>query len=124
MGLFGKLRSGLSSVSKHIKKRHFKMTAADLAENWEKLSSAIGDVYFSYKEHGEANEVKKVLKVGEGKWEKVEIWYYAENEENPGVYESEVDRVDPRTTIWIHITEAQYEKLVEEHGEFLKKFEA
>lgn len=121
MGLFGKLKSGLSSASKHLKKRHFKMTAAELADNWDKLKDA-GSVYFSFKRESQAYEIDKVRRDGEGKWEKIEIWYYEERGDE-GVYEREKERVDPTFEVWIHLSEAQYEKLVEKHGDFLRKFE-
>ncbi len=121
MGLFGKLKSGLSSASKHLKKRHFKMTMAELAENWEKLKDA-GSVYFSFKREGQAYEIYRVRKDGEGKWEKIEIWYYEESEDE-GVYERERERFDPTVEVWVHLSEAQYEKLIEKHGDFLRKFE-
>ena len=121
MGLFGKLKSGISSASKHLKKRHFKMTMGELAENWEKLRDA-GSVYFSFTREGQAYEIDKVRKDGEGKWEKIEIWYYEEGEDE-GVYERERERFDPTVEVWVHLSEAQYEKLVERHGDFLKKFE-
>ncbi len=121
MGLFGKLRSGLGSASKHLKRRHFRMTAAELAENWEKIRDA-GSVYFSFKKNAQAYEIDEVRRDGEGEWEKVEVWYYAEGEDK-GVYEREKERVDPGFELWIHLSEAQYENLVEKHGDFLGRFE-
>ncbi|WP_456366240.1 hypothetical protein [Thermococcus sp.] len=121
MGLFGKLRSGLSEASKHLKKRHFKMSAAELADNWEKLREA-GSVYFSFKKEGQAYEIDKVRREGEGRWEKVEIWYYEESGDE-GVYESVRERIDPTFELWVHLSEAQYEKLVEKYGGFLERFE-
>ncbi|WP_297507489.1 hypothetical protein [Thermococcus sp.] len=121
MGLFGKLKSGLNSASKHLRKRHFRMTAAELAENWEKLRDA-GGVYFSLKKHAQPHEIDKIRRDGEGELEKIEIWYYAEGEDE-GVYEREKERFDPGSEVWIHLSEAQYEKLVEKYGNFLERFE-
>ena len=120
MGLFGKLKSGISVASKHLKERHFKMTAAELADNWHKLKDA-GSVYFSFKRKSQIYEIDKVRRDGEGKWEKIEIWYYEESEDE-GVYEGEKERLDPTVEVWIHLREIQYEKLVEKHGDFLERF--
>ena len=123
MGLFGKLKSGFSSASKHLKKRHFKMTAAELAENWKKLSSA-GSIYISFKEKSEPYELDSVRRVKEGGREIIEIWYFEVEEEESAVYERQRRRVEPRLELWVHLSEAQYEKLVEKHGDFLREFEA
>ncbi|WP_297479476.1 hypothetical protein [Thermococcus sp.] len=121
MGLVGKLKSGLSSATKHLKKKHFKMTATELADNWGKLRDA-GSVYFSLKKHAQPYEIDEVRRDGEGEWKKIEIWYYAEGEDE-GVYEREKERLDPTFELWIHLSEAQYENLIEKHGDFLGRFE-
>ncbi len=130
MGLFGKLKSGLSSAAKHLKTVHFRMSAGELAENWGKLHS-VGSVYISFKEKSERYELESVYRTNERGKEIVEIWYLEEIEEyedeeeevsNP-VYESQRKKLEPKHEVWIHMSEAQYEKLIEKHGDFLKKFE-
>ena len=129
MGLLGKLKAGLSSASKHLKTRHFKMTAAELAEKWKELSSAKG-IYISFKERGNQYELESVSRVIDHGRELIEIWYleevYEDEEEeasNPR-FESERRRLEPDKEVWIHMSEAQYEKLMEKFGDFLREFEA
>ena len=131
MGLFGKLKSGLSSAAKHLKTVHFRMTAEELAENWGKLHS-VGSVYISFKEKSERYELESVYKTKERDREIVEIWYledveeYEDEEEevSNSVYESQREKVEPKREVWIHMSEAQYEKLIEKHGDFLSRFKA
>ncbi|WP_297468674.1 hypothetical protein [Thermococcus sp.] len=128
MGLLGKLRSGLSSAAKHLKTKHFKMTAGELVEVWGKLGHP-DDVYISFRDDGNRYEIRSVGWVNDHGRKLVEVWYLVEvdNDEeevsNPD-FVSERERLDPGKEVWIHMSEAKYEELVGKHGDFLGKFES
>ncbi len=127
MGLFGKIKSGLDFVAKHLKTKQFKITAGELVDVLRLLGYPKG-IYVSFKENGNQYELESAGWVEDHGRRLVEVWYLVEVDEdeeevsNPS-FVSERERLDPGREVWIHMSEAKYEELVKKYGDILRKFE-